>query len=98
MPLVTQTIHGSGIATLSLNDGVNLNAMSEAMAAEFSQCVDDLKGKSGLRAVILTGAGKAFSAGGHLEMLDGKRSLTGEANRLSMHSFYNSFLSILSLK
>ena len=72
--------------------------MSEQMASDFSSVVASLRGVKGLRAVILTGAGKAFSAGGHLEMLQKKRSLSGEANRIAMHSFYNSFLGILDLK
>jgi len=87
-----------GVATLTFNDEKNLNAMSEQMAAEFLSAVHTLRNVEKLRVVILTGKGKAFSAGGHLEMLDKKRSLPGETNRKLMHSFYNSFLSLLELK
>jgi len=95
--LVTSTIDDIGIATLTLNDEANLNAMSEEMASEFSACVKSLKSANNVRAVILTGAGKSFSAGGHLAMLDRKRSLSAEQNRAGMLAFYDSFLSILSL-
>jgi enoyl-CoA hydratase/carnithine racemase len=88
----------NGVATLTFNDEKNLNAMSEQMATEFLAAVHTLRTTENLRAVILTGKGKAFSAGGHLEMLDKKRTLPGETNRVLMHSFYNSFLSLLELK
>lgn len=98
MSLVSSSIDANGIVTLTLNDEANLNAMSEAMAKEFRAVIQDLKTKKVARAVILTGAGKAFSAGGHLAMLDAKRALGGEENRAQMLSFYESFLCILDLK
>lgn len=98
MTLVELSTAQNGVATLTFNDEKNLNAMSEQMAAEFLTAVHTLRNVEKLRVVILTGKGKAFSAGGHLEMLDKKRSLSGETNRTLMHSFYNSFLSLLELK
>jgi enoyl-CoA hydratase/carnithine racemase len=95
---VTRSIDAYGIATLTLNDEGNLNAMSEEMAREFSAAVVALKNESRVRAVIVTGAGKAFSAGGHLSMLEAKRAMSGEANRVAMQAFYDAFLCILNLK
>jgi len=95
--LVLQSIDPNGVATLTLNDEANLNAMSDEMAAEFSAAVTALKGAKELRAIILTGAGKAFSAGGHLSMLEGKRAKTPEQNRTGMLAFYNSFLCMRDL-
>jgi enoyl-CoA hydratase len=95
--LVLQTIDSDGIATLTLHDEANLNAMSDEMATEFAAAVQSLKGHKGLRAVILTGDGKAFSAGGHLSMLEAKRAKTAEENRQGMLSFYKSFLCIRDL-
>ena len=97
MALVLQTIDSNGIATLTLNDAANLNAMSDEMAHEFAAAIASLKGNKGLRAVILTGAGKAFSAGGHLSMLEAKRTKTAEENRTGMLAFYNSFLCMRDL-
>ncbi len=97
MALVLSHIDAEGIATLTLHDTANLNAMSEDMASEFSLAVDALASNGKVRAVVITGAGKAFSAGGHLAMLDAKRSLSPEQNRLGMLSFYHSFLKILDL-
>lgn len=87
-----------GIGKITFNDPDTLNAMSEKMAVEFSALVKKLKSENrSLRALILTGAGRAFSAGGDLEMLENKRKLSGEENRLKMLDFYDSFLSIRDL-
>lgn len=97
MALVLQSIDSNGVATLTLNDEANLNAMSDEMAHEFAAAVTTLKGSKNLRAVILTGAGKAFSAGGHLSMLESKRAKTPAENRKGMLEFYNSFLCMRDL-
>lgn len=98
MPLVIAEQVNPKIVRIVLNDPDNLNAMGEDMAREFAAVVQGIKTKSsGLRAIILTGAGRAFSAGGNLEMLEKKRSLGGEENRLKMLDFYYSFLGMLSL-
>ena len=98
MSLVTCTIDSDGIATVTLQDEANLNAMSGEMARDFSAVVDQLRVKKNARVIILTGAGKAFSAGGHLAMLEAKRSLSREENHAQMMKFYASFLSILDLQ
>jgi enoyl-CoA hydratase/carnithine racemase len=95
--LVTSSRDSLGVVTITLSDEANLNAMSEEMAADFSAVVSKLKQSGDTSIIILTGAGKSFSAGGHLEMLDAKRQKTPEQNRLGMLAFYDSFLSILSL-
>ncbi|MCO6432298.1 MAG: enoyl-CoA hydratase/isomerase family protein [Deltaproteobacteria bacterium] len=83
---------------ITLNDPDNLNAMGEEMAAEFSALVKAISASSKLPCcIILTGAGRAFSAGGNLKMLEAKSNITPEKNRLLMLDFYNSFLSILAL-
>ncbi len=97
MALVLSTINDEGIATLTLNDEANLNAMSDEMAKEFASAVASLRGNPKVQVVILTGAGKAFSAGGHLAMLESKRTKTAEQNRTGMLEFYSSFLGILDL-
>src|SRR5580765_1775319 len=54
-PVLSQQ-HG-GIVTLTLNRPESLNAMNEAMMGE-------LEPDAAVRAVVLTGAGRAFSSGG----------------------------------
>jgi enoyl-CoA hydratase/carnithine racemase len=55
-----------GIATLTLDTPDNLNAASEAMMRSLERRLRVLAGQAGLRAVIITGAGRAFCAGGDL--------------------------------
>ena len=98
MALVTFDKLPNYCGRITLNDPDNLNAMGEPMAAEFSALVEKLRSEpQPLRAIIMTGAGRAFSAGGNLEMLEKKQNLSGEENRLLMLKFYHSFLGILSL-
>lgn len=98
MALVKFDLVAPHIGKITLHDPDNLNAMGEAMAAEFSALVENLRSDhQNVRAIILSGAGRAFSAGGNLEMLEKKQSLSGEENRALMLKFYHSFLSILSL-
>jgi enoyl-CoA hydratase/carnithine racemase len=96
--LVLHSVDAQGIATLTLHDEANLNAMSDEMAAEFAAAIATLKTIPALRAVILTGAGKAFSAGGHLGMLEAKQTKSAEENRKGMLAFYDSFLRMRELK
>ncbi|MCB0333250.1 MAG: enoyl-CoA hydratase/isomerase family protein [Bdellovibrionales bacterium] len=98
MSLVLFETDAHGIATITLNDPDRLNAMGEEMAQEVSSLVDSLKSQSAkFRAIILTGAGRAFSAGGNLEMLEKKRELSPEENKRRMLEFYNSFLCLRDL-
>lgn len=86
-----------GISELRLNDPPNRNAMSEQMAEQFYAAVSRLRDESGLRVLILSGAGQSFSAGGHLDMLFEKTRLSREKNREMMELFYRQFLSIRDL-
>ncbi len=87
------------IGRIWFNDPDALNAMSEKMAGDFKQLVGELERRTKpLRALILTGKGKAFSAGGDLQMLEAKIQLSAEENHRRMIEFYNSFLSIRNLK
>lgn len=99
MTLVTYEKLTPFIGMVKLNDPDNLNAMSEEMAGEFSSLIRSLnEGSSRPRVMILTGSGKAFSAGGHLKMLEKKQTLSQEENRKQMLSFYDSFLCMLELE
>ena len=86
------------ISSLTLNDPATRNAMSEEMAREFLAAIQQLKGSKEARVLILSGAGEAFSAGGHLAMLEAKTKLSKEDNRVRMLEFYHSFLSVTSLE
>src|SRR2546430_4506027 len=65
------------IVTLTLNRPETLNAMNEAMLAELERRLMGLEADTTVRAVILTGAGRAFSSGG-----DQKRERDAEGSQL----------------
>ncbi len=92
------------VVTLTFNDPDRRNAMTRAMGEAFSDRIAELVSDASIRAVILTGAGRAFSAGGDMAMLD-DLAAQGERNpdlaqrpiRDSMRSFYGLFLSVRDL-
>src|SRR5713226_8024840 len=57
---------GDGIATLTLHRPERLNAVNAAMLNEIVAALDAADGDDGVRAVIVTGAGRAFCAGADL--------------------------------
>jgi 2-(1,2-epoxy-1,2-dihydrophenyl)acetyl-CoA isomerase len=65
------------IVTLTLNRPETLNAMNEAMLAELERRLLALEADATVRAVILTGAGRAFSSGG-----DQKRDRDAEGQQV----------------
>jgi enoyl-CoA hydratase len=58
-----------GIAVLTLNDPDRRNAMSDGMTAAWTAAIARLRADSGLRCVVVTGAGSAFTSGGDLSWL-----------------------------
>jgi 2-(1,2-epoxy-1,2-dihydrophenyl)acetyl-CoA isomerase len=56
----------AGIATLTFNRPDAYNALNVEMAMAFREAVAWLRSLSGLRCIVLTGAGKAFMAGGDI--------------------------------
>lgn len=98
MALVETKELRNGTLKIVLNDPDNLNAMSEEMAEEFMELSLKLKSANPKpRALILTGAGRAFSAGGNLAMLEAKTEINPDENRSLMLKFYQSFLGILEV-
>ncbi len=101
--LILQERHDD-VVTLSFNDPDHLNAMTRAMGEAFAEQVTALAQDTALRAVILTGRGRAFSAGGDMAMLQEQaaegRERPGIARRAirdRMRSFYTLFLAVREL-
>lgn len=85
------------VATITLNDPNQLNAMTMAMGAEFQALVGKIKKDKDVRVVILTGTGRAFSSGGNLKMLEEKIGKPKQKIEKEMKAFYQVYLSIRDL-
>jgi 2-(1,2-epoxy-1,2-dihydrophenyl)acetyl-CoA isomerase len=59
----------SGLVTLRLNRPEKMNALNPELIGELTQALRSLAGDAGARAVVLTGNGRAFSAGGDFEAI-----------------------------
>ena len=58
-----------GVATLTLNRPDKHNVLNSAMAQELTEAAAAINADAAIRAVILTGAGKSFCAGGDLDWM-----------------------------
>ncbi|MET4247237.1 enoyl-CoA hydratase/isomerase family protein [Bradyrhizobium sp. LA6.7] len=61
-----------GVATLTLNRPDKRNAMSDEMRTEFIVALEDVAADKSIRAIVLTGAGKGFCAGGDIAGMKGR--------------------------
>src|ERR1700756_4144402 len=59
-----------GVLLIKVNRPDRLNAMDEVLHTELSRGWLDVDEDDGCRAVVITGEGKAFSAGGDFEMVE----------------------------
>ena len=68
----------NGVAHLNMNAPERLNALSDEMLAALQSQFDAIKEDASVRAVILSGSGKAFCAGHNLkEMTEGRQAEDG---------------------
>jgi 2-(1,2-epoxy-1,2-dihydrophenyl)acetyl-CoA isomerase len=72
-----------GVATLTLNRPAQRNAIDLQMREEIARCVESLERDRDVRALVITGAGGAFCAGGDLRGI-GSAQLDGAGWRQRM--------------
>ena len=70
MDLVTQTLGDDGVLLIALNRPDRRNAIDDAMTEALRAAFERAASDAAVRAVILTGEGKAFSAGGDLSRFE----------------------------
>lgn len=66
----------SGIATLTMNRPEKRNALSAALVTAMLEAFEQVRFDPSVRVVVLTGAGKAFSAGADLAALEALQTAT----------------------
>ena len=92
-----------GIVRLTLNSPETRNAMTPAMGEAIRQAVAEINEDRDARVVVVSGAGKGFSAGGNLKSLE-EEALAGTTGTRAGQgigggrSFYSLFLSIRDLE
>jgi len=68
-PVILVDVEPRGVATLTLNRPQIHNAFDDALIAELTAALRKLAADAAVRAVVLTGAGQSFSAGGDLNWM-----------------------------
>lgn len=74
------------VAIVTLNRPEAMNALSQAMRAEIARVFRELDADDEVRAVVFTGAGKAFTAGLDLKELGAGARIVDAANPLKVES------------
>ena len=81
-----------GVATLSLNRPDKRNAMSDQMRSEFIDAMEYIAIETSIRALVLTGKGKGFCAGGDISGMEkrlsapvGELAINGWRRQLRVH-------------
>lgn len=86
------------IGILTFNDPGKLNAMGPEMAAAFATKLDEIATDESLNVLVITGAGRAFSAGGDLQMLLDIGEMEHQQGAATLKAFYKNFLKLRDLK
>jgi enoyl-CoA hydratase/carnithine racemase len=86
-----------GVVVLTLAQAERRNAMTAELTQAWTAAVDSLRGDRDVRAVVVTGEGSAFCAGGDLSWIAESPDLTVDMIRDRMLPFYRAWLGIREL-
>jgi len=81
MKTLTVTRDARGVARVTMARPDVFNALHEAMVAELDTTFAELGADDSVRVIVLTGEGKAFSAGADLEWMQRASGISAEWNR-----------------
>lgn len=87
----------AGVVTLTFNRPGVRNAMTGELTDAFGAAIESVRGDARVRAVIVTGAGKAFCAGGDLSWISPGPGADIPSIRAKMRAFYPKFLVVRTL-
>ena len=94
---VSETVHAA-VRFITFNTAETKNALTEDLASEYLNNIDEIAQDPGARAVVLGANGNCFSAGGDFDFLQARHEDTAANNRVAMKQFYDLYLSIRTLK
>lgn len=80
MPDLVLSSRADGVLTLTLNRPDKRNALGADLVDALKKALEDASTDDHIRVVVLTGAGKVFSAGADLAALEGLQTASAEAN------------------
>jgi enoyl-CoA hydratase/carnithine racemase len=83
--LIDLSVEG-GIATLTLNRPDKRNAMNDEMRAQFITALEHVAADQSIRALVLTGAGKGFCAGGDIAGM--QRRMNAPAGEVAFNGWH----------
>ena len=98
MTVLTTEHRPGGVVVLTLNLPERRNAMTPELTEAWQGAVAALRSDPSVRAVVVTGAGAAFCAGGDLSWLDTGPGVSVAELRERMLPFYRAWLSIRELE
>src|SRR5439155_1682549 len=86
-----------GVATIRLNNSARLNALAPVLTAELLEVLEQYREDPEVRAIVLTGEGRGFSAGADLSALQ-EPYMKGERPKLSffLKEGYNKLIPLLA--
>ncbi|MBC7138947.1 MAG: enoyl-CoA hydratase/isomerase family protein [Defluviimonas sp.] len=89
-----QTEEAGGVLLIALNEPAQRNALSLEMRAELAEAIAQCRDDAGVRALVLTGRGGAFCAGGDLKSLrEGADRAIATRHRIQgLHSWFADFV------
>lgn len=86
------------ICILTLNAPDTLNAMTDPMGEEFKEAIEKIKNNPKPKVLVITGAGRAFSAGGNLDKIIKNVGVNPARSKKESFDFYRLFLSVTDLQ
>ncbi len=86
------------VVTLEMHRPEVLNAISPALAAALAQAIEECGHDSLVRVVILTGSGRAFSAGGDMKAVGAARAAGGDLRALVYDALERLHHAVLALR
>lgn len=79
------------IATLTINRPDKLNALNDATMAELGRAIDEVRSRSEIGGLIVTGAGRAFIAGADISELSSQSPATAKERSIAGQKVFRKF-------